>query len=83
VVTYRLTTVTLLGIVALGPRNKAVADKAGMGITHALLDTSAFSPGVGEIALTATFTLPDVQGQAFHAVSGRGDAITTVAVTWV
>jgi len=74
-----------MGIVALSAQNKAIAQLNTPTAGEATFDTSSFTSGVGTIALTETFdVVPITQtGSPFASLQGRGDATTTLDVTWV
>lgn len=72
---------TMFWVIALGPSKKAWSYPAA-GATQVLLDTSAFSPGPGFIALNQFFDLPDLHGSGFQSVEVHGQAIQQNSVTW-
>lgn len=73
---------TTFYVIALGQNTKAWSYPAGPSPTQAILDTSAFLPGPGFIALSQDFRLPDLHGSGFQSVTGRGQAAQQYAVTW-
>ena len=73
---------TMFYVIALGPNKKAWSYPVGNAPTEVVLDTSAFSPGPGFIALSQSFTLRDLHGTGFESLEGRGDAVQQIAVTW-
>lgn len=73
---------TMFYVIALGPNTKAWSEPAGTRPTQALLDTSAFSPGPGFVALNQFFDLPDLHGTGFQALEAHGQATQQISVTW-
>jgi len=63
-------------VIALGPNTK------GTRPTQTFLDTSAFSPGPGFIALSQSFDLPDLRGTGFQSLEAHGQATQQISVTW-
>ena len=82
-VSYRAAQDAPFYIIALGPTKKAWTPTAANQPNPVILDTSAFLPGSGFIALTQTFTLSDFRWTGFQSVSGAGGAQEQIAVTWV
>ncbi len=74
---------TMFYVIALGPSSKAWSYPVGTRPTQALLDTSAFSPGPGFVALSQSFDLPDLHGSGFQSVDAQGSATQQNRVTWV
>jgi len=74
---------TMFYVIALGPTSKVWSYPAGTRPTQALLDTSAFSPGPGFVALSQSFDLPDLHGTGFQSVDAQGSATQQNRVTWV
>jgi hypothetical protein len=83
-ITYEAQGGQLLGIVALGPDNKAIAQLDTPGPGQATVDTSAFSAGAGSLALTQALD-PQISqtGTPFKTLNTNGMALATVSVTWV
>jgi hypothetical protein len=83
-ITYQAFGGQLLGIVALGPNNKALAQLNTPGPGQAIVDTSAFQAGPGTLALTQALDVPLTQtGAAFAAVQTNGQAEVAVTITWI
>jgi hypothetical protein len=84
---YDPATSTLMGIVALAPSSrppKALSKMNTPGPLQATVDTSAFAPGPGSLALTASLTpRMSASGVPFASVSAFGMATSQVDVTWV
>ena len=74
---------TMFYVIALGRNSKAWSYPAGSSPTGALLDTSAFAPGPGFVALNQSFDLPDLRGTGFQSVDAHGQATQQNSVTWV
>jgi hypothetical protein len=74
---------TMFWVIALGPNSKAWSYPSGVRPTHALLDTSAFLPGRGSIALNQFFDLPDLHGSGFQSVEAQGHASQQISLTWL
>ncbi len=74
---------TMFYVIALGPSSKAWSYPAGSSPTRALLDTSAFAPGPGFVALNQFFDLPDLRGPGFQSLDAHGQATQQNSVTWV
>jgi hypothetical protein len=73
---------TMFYVTALGPNTKAWSYPVGTRPTQAILDTSAFSPGPGFIALSQSFDLPDLHGTGFQSLEAHGQVILENSVTW-
>ena len=73
---------TMFYVTALGPNTKAWSYPVGTRPTQAFLDTSAFSPGPGFIALSQSFDLPDLHGTGFQSLEAHGQVILENSVTW-
>jgi len=73
---------TMFYVIALGPSSKAWSYPAGSSATGALLDTSAFAPGPGFVALNQFFDLPDLRGTGFQSLDAHGQATQQNSVTW-
>ena len=83
-ITYDAQGGKLLGIVALGPQSKAIAQVDTPHPLQATVDTSTFPPGPGSLALTQTLAPQITQsGTPFKSLSARGDAVALIDVTWV
>jgi hypothetical protein len=83
-VSYRLSPDWAYYVIALGPPKKAWTPEAPAQPNPVLLDTSAFSPGAGSIAIHQFFTVRDLSGPDFQSVQEQeGDAIYAIQVTWV
>ncbi len=82
-VQYRLTPGTLVGVVVLGTRDKAVPQPGTQSNSQAIFDTSTFSPGSGTISLTQDLSLPDLHQMGFKSLNSRGSAITMIEVIWI
>jgi hypothetical protein len=74
---------TMFYVIALGRSSKAWSYPAGSSPTRALLDTSAFAPGPGFVALNQSFDLPDLRGTGFQSLDAHGQATQQNSVTWV
>jgi hypothetical protein len=74
---------TMFYVIALGPSSKAWSYPVGSSPTRALLDTSAFAPGPGFVALNQFFDLPDLRGTGFQSLDAHGQATQQNSVTWV
>ncbi len=73
----------LMGIVAVGPREKAVAHLDTHGTMQAIADTSTFQTGEGSISLTQTLGLKATQtGVSFKSLGVVGNAMAMVTVIW-
>jgi hypothetical protein len=83
-ITYLAQDGKLMGIVALSPSMKAVAQLDTPGISQATADTSTFPKGGGSISLTQTLD-PRINqaGVSFKSFGAAGTAMTVVAVIWV
>ena len=83
-ITYLAQGGELMGIVALSPSMKAIAQLDTPGLLQATVDTSAFLKGEGSISLTQTLA-PRINqtGVSFKSFGAAGTAMTMVAVTWV
>ncbi len=73
---------TMFYVIALGPNTKAWSYPRGTRPTQTFLDTSAFSPGPGFIALSQSFDLPDLRGTGFQLLEAHGQATQQISVTW-
>ncbi len=83
-ITYEARGGQLLGIVALGPENKAIARLDTPGPGQATVDTSAFSAGAGSLSLTEALEPHITQmGTPFKALDASGMGLTVVNVIWV
>lgn len=83
-ITYEVRSEKLLGIVALGPEAKAIAELDTPSRMHATVDTSTFSTGAGSLSLTQTLNLQVTQtGAPFKSLGAGGTAMTMITVTWV
>ncbi len=74
---------TMFYAIALGPNTKSWTYPVGNPPTQAILDTSAFAPGKGFIALSQHFSLPDLHGAGFASLDGQGTAAQQIEVAWV
>lgn len=81
-VQYRLAPGTLVGVVALGTRDKAVPQPGTQSNSQAIFDTSTFSSGSGTISLTQDLALPELHQSGFKSLASRGSAITMIEVIW-
>ncbi len=86
-VSYRISQDQEFYIIAIGPTTggmtKAWTPTAASQPNPVILDTSAFQPGAGSIALNQLFPLSDLRGPGFHSVQGNGGAQYGIEVTWV
>ncbi len=83
-ITYEVQGGKLLGIVALGPGGKAIAQLDTPRNMQATVNTSAFPPGAGSIALTQQLAPQVTQtGVPFASLFTGGTAVAMIAVTWV
>lgn len=82
-VRYRISQDWAFYVIALDPPKKAWTPEAAAQPNPVLLDTSAFSPGPGSIAIHQFFTLPDLRGPEFQSAQGQGSAEYGIQVTWV
>ncbi len=83
-ITYEARGGKLLGIVALGPGAKAIAQLDTPRLLQATVNTSAFTTGAGSISLTQMLDLQVTQaGTPFKSLGAGGTAMTMVTVTWV
>jgi len=73
---------TMFYVIALGRNSKAWSYPAGSSPTRALLDTSAFAPGPGFVALSQSFDLPDLRATGFQSLDAHGQATQQNSVTW-
>jgi hypothetical protein len=74
---------TMFYVIALGRNSKAWSEPVGTTPTQALLDTSAFLPGPGFVAMNQFFDLPDLHGTGFQSVDAQGQATEQISVTWI
>jgi hypothetical protein len=74
---------TMFWVIALGRNTKAWSEPVGTTPTQTLLDTSAFLPGPGFVAMNQIFDLPDLHGTGFQSVEAQGQATQQISVTWV
>jgi hypothetical protein len=73
---------TMFYVIALGPSSKAWSDPAGTRPPQVLLDTRAFLPGPGFVALNQFFDLLDLHSTGFQSVELHGQAVQQIGVTW-
>lgn len=73
---------TMFYVIALGRSSKAWAYPAGTRPTQVLLDTSAFLPGPGFVALNQFIDLPDLRDAGFQSLDAHGQATQQNSVTW-
>ncbi|HEY7124598.1 MAG TPA: hypothetical protein VH540_11650 [Ktedonobacterales bacterium] len=85
-VTYRISQDREFYVIAIGPTTggmtKAWTPTATRQPNPVLLDTSAFQPGAGSIAMNQLFPLSDLRGPDFQSVQGNGGAEYEIQVTW-
>jgi hypothetical protein len=74
---------TMFYVIALGPTSKAWSDPTGTRPPQVMLDTHAFSPGPGFVALNQFFDLPDLRGTGFQLLQAQGHATQQISVTWI
>jgi hypothetical protein len=82
-VSYRLSPGGPFYVIALGPNSKAWTPTATSQPNPVILDTSAFQPGPGAIAINQNVLLPDLRGPQFQSVHGQGSAIYQIQLTWI
>jgi hypothetical protein len=82
-VRYRISQDQPFYVIALGPNTKAWTTTAANQPNPATLDTSAFQPGDGAIALNQLFTLTDLSAPDFQSAQGQGSAEYEMPVSWV
>jgi hypothetical protein len=80
---YRISQDQPFYVIALGPNTKAWTPTAANQPNPATLDTSAFQPGAGAIALNQSFTLADLSAPDFQSAQGQGNAVYEMQVNWV
>ncbi len=85
-ITYRISQDREFYVIAIGPptggMTKAWTPTTTEQPNPVLLDTSAFQPGDGSIALNQLFPLSDLRGPDFQSVQGNGGAEYEIQVTW-
>jgi hypothetical protein len=83
-VSYRISPDWAYYVIALSPPQKVWTPEAPAQPNPVMLDTSAFSPGPGSIAIHQFFTVHDLRGPAFQSVQEQGSvAVYEIEVTWV
>ena len=81
-VSYRVAAGVLPSVVATGQKDKAIASPGATSVSQAALDTTSFTVGPGQIALTQELTTLDGQNNGFKSLVVQISAMTMVAVTW-
>ena len=81
--TYRLSPDHDYYVIALDPPQKAWSPTAAHQPNPILLNTSAFPPAPGSIALNQFFTLSDLHAPSLQSAQGQGSAEYAIQVTWV
>jgi hypothetical protein len=88
-ISYRISQDQPFYLIAIGPGpttgtiTKAWTPTGTSQPNPAILNTSAFQPGVGDIALTQFITLSDLRSPDFRLVQSVGNAEYEIEVTWV